>query len=548
MLLIQMLEQMSTIAVAAFILSQSGILKNIIKDKLNNFNKISIIVFFSIISIVGTYTGIGMAPYALANTRPIGVIVSGYVGGPLVGMIVGSIAGFHRYTLGGFTAISCGIASVIEGLIGGLVRKYSKHGDYNMPSAAIAGIMAESMQMIIILIVSKPYKDALFLIKEISFPMILVNSLGVVVFALIIKNSIEEHNRIGAIQAQKVLSIAKAATEYLKNGLNEKNAEKVAEIIKDMGNVNGVFLGNMDKILTYTGIKIETEILEDQYKNYLLNLDNQIIKYNEDGKKCIFLCTPIITSKGQFQGSIGLLVRFEKDIDKYFIEFSKELSNLFATQIELNNLNKLSEALYLAELKALRSQIRPHFLFNALNTISSFCRTNPSKARELILNLSNYFRNTLKRENDFVTLGQELELIESYLYIEKARFGERLQLHMDIPEEFKSITIPVFMLQPIVENSVKHGIAPNINGGDIFITVKSLGSEYLFSVRDTGKGMDKDRYEEVVSKWPGIGLSTVNERLKLLYGEGYKLNIKSTFRIGTEISFNIPIEGGKIHE
>lgn len=251
--------------------------------------------------------------------------------------------------------------------------------------------------------------------------------------------------------------------------------------------------------------------------------------------------------KCQFQCSIGLLVRSEKDIDKYFIEFSKEISNLFATQIELNNLSKLSEALYLAELKALRSQIRPHFLFNALNTISSFCRTNPTKARELILNLSNYFRNTLKREEDFVTLRQELELIESYLYIEKARFGERLQLYMDISEELKSITIPIFMLQPIVENSVKHGIAPNINGGNIFIAVKSSDEEYIFSVKDTGQGMDKKRYEEVVTKWPGIGLSTVNDRLKLLYGEKYQLNIKSTLGIGTEITFNIPKEGGKQH-
>lgn len=296
MLLIQMLEQMSTIAVAAFILSQSGILKNIIKDKLNNLNKISIIIFFSIISIIGTYTGIGMAPYALANTRPIGVIVSGYVGGPLIGIIVGAIAGIHRYTLGGFTALSCGIASLLEGLIGGLIRKYSKQGTYNIISAAIAGIVAEFMQMCIILIISKPYKDALHLVQQIALPMIIVNSLGVVVFTLIIKNAIEEHNRIGAIQAQKVLRIAKAAAEYLKDGFNDESAEKIAEIIKEMGNVNGVFLGNKDKIITYSGIKIKTEILDKNYKSYMPNLDNQIIKYNDNGKEYIFLCTPVISS------------------------------------------------------------------------------------------------------------------------------------------------------------------------------------------------------------------------------------------------------------
>lgn len=547
MLIIQLLEQMSTIALAAYILSQSGIFKNIMKDKLNNLNKITIIAFFSAISIIGTYTGVGVAPYALANTRPIGVIVSGYVGGPLVGIIVGAIAGAHRYTLGGFTALSCGIASLAEGLIGGLIRKYFKYNNYSIASAAVAGIIGELTQMCIILIISKPFTDALLLVQKIALPMVIVNSLGVVVFVLIIKNAIEKHNRIGAIQAQKVLGIAKETTEYLKNEFDEKNAEKVADIIKEMGNVKGVFLANKEKILTYRGINLKFEILEGQYKNYLTNLDSNIIKYKEENDKFTFLCTPIETSKGQFQGAIGLLVRSEKDIDRYFIDFSKELSSLLATQIELNNLNKLTESLYTAELKALRAQIHPHFLFNALNTISSFCRTNPTKARELILNLSNYFRNTLRRENDFVTLGQEIELIESYLYIEKARFGERLKLSIDIPEDLKSMTIPIFVLQPLVENSIKHGIAPNLNGGSIFISAKPLVNEYIFSVRDTGMGMNPERYAEVISKWPGIGLSTVNERLKLLYGEKYQLNIESTFGTGTEITFKIPMYGGNLN-
>jgi two-component system LytT family sensor kinase len=275
---------------------------------------------------------------------------------------------------------------------------------------------------------------------------------------------------------------------------------------------------------------------------------DEIKKWLEDNKELIFLCSPIKTSSGEFQGVIGLLVSSEKDIDKYSIEFSNELSNLLATQIELNNLSRLSEALYTAELKALRSQIHPHFLFNALNTISSFCRTNPLKARELILNLSNYFRNTLRRENDFVTLGQEMELIESYLYIEKARFGDRLQLFMDIPENLRSITIPIFILQPLVENSVKHGIAPNLAGGSIFITAKVSDNEYLFSVKDTGIGMNKERHKEVVTKWPGIGLNTVNERLKLLYGEKHQLCIESTLGIGTEITIRLPMEGGLQNE
>lgn len=181
-------------------------------------------------------------------------------------------------------------------------------------------------------------------------------------------------------------------------------------------------------------------------------------------------------------------------------------------------------------------------MFNALNTISSFCRTNPSKARELIIDLSNYFRQTLKREEDFAYLKDELEFTKSYISIEEARFGNRLKLIIDIPDKMMTAKVPAFILQPIVENAIKHGILPKPEGGSVYLKASFKDKEILFSVEDTGVGMSNERLNEILTKWPGIGLKNVNERLKLLYGEDHGLSIKTSLNNGTKISFLISMK------
>ena len=205
-------------------------------------------------------------------------------------------------------------------------------------------------------------------------------------------------------------------------------------------------------------------------------------------------------------------------------------------------LNEIAHAATTAELRALRAQIHPHFLFNALNTISSFCRTNPDKARNLIINLSNFFRQTLRKEEDFVPLEEEIVFISSYLEIEKARFGDRLRLDIEIPQSIMKIKMPVFVLQPLIENSIKHGILPRITGGSVLIKASEVNNEILFTVEDTGVGMSTEKLNQVINDCPGIGLNNVNKRLKLLYGEGNTLKIITSPSSGTKITFLIPKE------
>lgn len=542
MIYIQLLERMALIALAAYIYNQSHIFKNLIKDELKVKDKIGMIIFFSILSIIGTYTGVNLEPYAIANTRPIGAIVAGYVGGPVVGVAVGLIAGTHRFLLGGFTGLACGIATVVEGIMGALARKYSKDGAFSAKSAFLGAVVAESLQMLILLIFSRPLEDAVELVRFIALPMILINSFGVIIFINIIQNARNEYNRIGAIKAQEVLNIAKRTMGHMRKGLSEETAKSVAEIICEISNIKGVFIGDKKGLLTYCGEKISEDELKHNLETYYECPDYSVIKFTSNNKQVFFVCVPFLVSNVGFEGVLGLKVKSEKSIDSYFWEFAKELSDLLSTQIELHKLNKLAEEASVAEFKALRAQIEPHFLFNALNTIASFCRTNPVRARELIIDLSNYFRQTLKRAEDFVLLKDEIEFLQSYLSIEKARFGERLKLIIDIPEDMMNIKMPVFILQPIIENSIKHGILPKPEGGSVLVKASYIKDEVIFSIEDTGLGMEKEKLAEVTTIWPGIGLKNVNERLKLLYGEGHELNINTNLNYGTKVSFLIPKE------
>lgn len=546
---------MALIALSAYMYNHSSVLKQLIKDELGTVDKILLVIFFSTLGILSNYTGVNVEPAnnissetmalgylgmhdAIANTRPIAVIVSGYIGGPLIGVIVGLISGVHRYALGGFTAVACTIATIVEGLIGGIARKYSKDESLNVKHAFFAAIVAECFQMIIILIFARPLISALILVKIIAVPMILINSLGTVIFISIIKSVKEEYNKVGAIEAQKALNIAKRTVKYMRKGLGEETAKNISKIIYEVANIDGILIGDKSDILTCSvkninKIKLRESIYKcDKFPVYKIINEGQMF----------FVCAPFNIPNSGFQGVLGLGLKSKKNINNYFIQFVQELSDLLSNQIELYKLNKLAEEASIAEFKALRSQIQPHFLFNALNTISSFCRTNPSKARELIIDLSNYFRQTLKREEDFAYLKDELEFTKSYISIEEARFGNRLKLIIDIPDKMMTAKVPAFILQPIVENAIKHGILPKPEGGSVYLKASFKDKDILFSVEDTGVGMSNERLNEILTKWPGIGLKNVNERLKLLYGEDHGLSIKTSLNNGTKISFLISMK------
>ncbi len=531
---------MALVALAAYIYNQTSLFRNLIKDELTLQDKIGMVLFFSALSIMGTYTGVGIEPFAIANTRPIGAFMAGYIGGPVMGVIVGAIAGGHRYLFGGFTAFACAISTIMEGLMGYVARKYSRDKGLSVFRGWLCAAIAEMLQMLIVLTVARPLDASVQVVRIVGLPMIIVNSLGVAVFILIIRNAKEDYARIGAVQSQKVLDIAGRTISYLRNGLDRKTAGPVAEIICETGNVEAAFVADSKELLAYNGDAANEGFLSKNLAEYYKEPGFGTISFMNGGKKLLFYCVPIYGIDCNFEGVIGHQLKSEKVLrDGYFANYAKELSELLSTQMEIHKLNVLAHEAYVAEYRALRAQIEPHFLFNALNTIASFCRTNPVRARELIIDLSNYFRQTLNRRDDFVSIKSEISFLNSYLSIEKARFGSRLVINIDIPDQLQLAKMPAFVLQPLVENSIKHGILPRAEGGTVTVRAEDLGSTIGFSVEDDGVGMNKERVEQITTFWPGIGLDNVNERLKIIYPEFNGLHIRSGHDNGTRVSFKI---------
>jgi two-component system LytT family sensor kinase len=208
------------------------------------------------------------------------------------------------------------------------------------------------------------------------------------------------------------------------------------------------------------------------------------------------------------------------------------------TRIEMN-LEQNQQLLLKARMDALTSQINPHFLFNTLNTVSSLIRFDPDMARGVVLKLSNILRRLLRKHEMFVPLREEIEFIDDYLDIEVIRFGrDKLQIFKSIDEESLSAFIPSMMLQPIVENAIKHGLAPRVEGGQIHLRTQRSNGKLAIEIDDNGMGIPPERLRQVYQG--GIGISNVYERLRLLYGDQFKMDIRSQEGQGTQIRIEIP--------
>jgi two-component system LytT family sensor kinase len=196
-----------------------------------------------------------------------------------------------------------------------------------------------------------------------------------------------------------------------------------------------------------------------------------------------------------------------------------------------------------ARLSALSSQINPHFLFNTLNTVSSLIRTNPDKARQVVYRLSSILRRLLRSTDNFAPLRDELSFIDDYLSIEIARFGDKLRFLKEIDESALDCQVPTMILQPLIENSIKHGLAAKLEGGTVRLTgaTRNEGEErrLVLAVEDDGVGIDEARLGTILQQ-AGIGVSNVNERLQVLFGGSYRLEIASRPGVGTRTEIEFP--------
>ncbi|SDN60233.1 two-component system, LytT family, sensor histidine kinase LytS [Psychrobacillus sp. OK028] len=570
-LLVIMLERVGMIVTVAFILTRFQFFKNLIyRDKLNRKQEITAILFFGFFGIVGTYFGIALdtntlhfnsvsqvltSEEAIANSRVIGVVVAGLLGGYRVGIGAGLIAGIHRMTLGGFTAISCGVSTIIAGLIAGV---FYRKGRALKPLTVFAiGALTEAMQMSMILLVSKPFEQALTLVKVIGIPMILANGVGAALFILIVQNVISQQEKVVALQAQKMLRIANQTLSYLRTGMNTDTAQAVCNILFRELQPSAVGMTNQTDILAHIGLesdhhKVGSSIRTDETKDVIHH--GQVVVVKDGTIHCDYpgcklgaaVIVPLVR-RGETIGTLKLYYPSEKVITNDNIELIVGLSSLLSNQLEMAETDYAYQLAKEAEIKALQAQINPHFLFNSMNIIVSLIRTDPDQARKLLTSLSYFLRqNVTGTTASQITLEQELLHVKAYLEIIEARFIDRLTILYDVDDLLLCEKIPPFTLQPIVENAINHGIKDMENNSVVQMTVRDIDGKIEIKVEDNGKGILPERLavlgnmELESESGTGVGLFNINRRLLMTFGDSAALTISSKENVGTAISFRIP--------
>lgn len=240
---------------------------------------------------------------------------------------------------------------------------------------------------------------------------------------------------------------------------------------------------------------------------------------------------------------LGAIAAFDRGAPAASVRTLTEMSRWMNGQLELAELDASRTRLVEAEVKALRAQISPHFIYNALNAIASYIRTDPEHARELLLEFSDFTRYSFRRHGQFTTLSEELASIERYLKLERARFGDRMLVELRIAPEVLSINVPFLCLQPLVENAVRHGLESKTGDGHIALHAMDMGPDVWVTIEDDGVGADPQRIRDILegtSASDSIGVANVDERLRTIYGDEYGLIIETAPGAGTKVTVRIP--------
>ncbi|KAF0182116.1 MAG: two-component system LytT family sensor histidine kinase LytS [Nitrospirae bacterium] len=563
-LLISLLERLGIFAAGFIVLMRFNAFKRLITGKATRYEKLTLSVVFGLFGIAGTYLGVPVHD-AIANSRVVGVALGGILGGPLVGFSAGLIAGGHRFLIdiGGFTALACGIATIAEGCFGSLLYHKIKKERFDPQAAFIVGLAVEILQMIIILLIARPVDAAFQLVQVIAVPMILANSLGLAVFVKLVESMSKEQERFGAYQAQTALKIALRTLPILRSGLNHESATKSARIILEMTDLDAVALTDERQILAHVGAEADhhkphTPLLTSATR-HALSSGEIVVASTRDEIGCTHpscgLGSAIIVPLKRQEKTIGALKLYrlkEQRISPLDMELANGLAHLFSNQIELAELDNQRKLAKEAEIRALQAQINPHFLFNTLNTVRSYMRTDIETARRLMVKLAEFLRKNMNPGNEDMPLSVEIEHCKTYIEIESARFDDRVRARFDVDNAALDCRVPPLILQPIVENALKHGILRKECGGELLVSARRENGALRISVADDGEGMTGATLSGLFSdqgsasggasdSGSGIALRNINARLVALYGSRHALSVESTPQKGTVVSFTVPV-------
>ncbi|MFD8525815.1 histidine kinase [Streptosporangium canum] len=346
------------------------------------------------------------------------------------------------------------------------------------------------------------------------------------------------------------LHIAALAAPSLRAGLTRDSARKAIRHLRTLLGVNAIAVTDADGVLAWDGA---AGCHRDHAPEHARTVFSSGRPYVVAGEAiacrtpgCVIRGAAVVplTVDGRV---VGALAAYDAEVSAGLVRTVTEVARWVSGQLELAELDSSRRRAMEAETRALRAQISPHFVYNSLTTIASFVRTDPERARELLMDFADFTRHALRRGGDFTTLADELRCVDRYLLLERARFGERLRFTVRVAPEVLPVPVPFLCLQPLVENAIKHGIAATGGSGEVRVVVRDAGPEAHISVEDDGLGMDPGRARRLLDDDPGqgrdesgIGLANVDVRLRQIYGEDYGLVVETALGAGTKIRLRVP--------
>lgn len=357
-----------------------------------------------------------------------------------------------------------------------------------------------------------------------------------------------------ARQTDELLKLASEMLDCTKQGMSFKAAQQICELLLPATSAIAVAITDRDVILGYAGYNAEDnkpgqpirttithQTLEDGKPRILYHTDDIGLPETSSGINAAIV-QPLSIGES-IEGTLKFYYSSASKLSKTQESLAQGFAELLSTQIAASALEEQVKLTTSMELKALQAQINPHFMFNTINTISSLIRTDPAKARELLRDFAAFYRSTLEDSDDLIPLERELKQVERYLSFEIARFGEdRLELVIDVDPYIMDIEVPSFLIQPIVENAVKHGMRSE---GKLTITITGEidDDNVIICVNDDGKGMTKDTITNMMDKESdtgmGIAVKNVHDRIKGYFGPESHMDVESEPDVGTAICFKL---------
>lgn len=528
------------------LLNQVPIFRNTLgAKKLEPRHKALFILLFSAMGVAGTYWNVEAAN-GIVNFRAVGIMLGGFLGGPLVGTVVGLVAGGFRALVipMGDPYIHGGL-SVAQGILAGLLSRKIKAGQPLWLRAFLGAVALGILFWGSFLAIAQP-SDLGHVVTHLALPILVTNSIGVAVFIGILENSVRGTDTRLTEATKTAFDSVHILFSELKGGLGEFNVAKIADLlVTALPSLSWAGVVYQDRVYIRTHFRnpieaargrAETEILEKQKS--LPALPHILSLPVKDGRRTVG--TIFAAKSTDAMPPYGKRPFFLREM-----EYIEGISQLVSAIHESERMKQGKELLAEAEIRALQAQINPHFLYNTLNTISFYIRSDPETARNLIAYLSDYFRHSLSHPAAYIPLSEEIHVIACYMKLEQARFGDRLRITYRLPGK-EQISLPPLLLQPLVENAVNHGVLPLPAGGDIEVGLIDHGDMVKLYVRDTGVGIPREKRKKLLidrHQRDCIGLINVHQRLLALYGPESGLHILSKPGKGTIVYMKIPKKG-----